>query len=147
MNRIHVSKTCHQEKIRPATEDLERELAGYSGFSDEFKRSVMQPFNDIERHVTGSDDCIYVKLQIGNIDELSGSAYEKIEYEKHIIRERMGEDATDRIDVTPVTLIKGTSLFRTTKDIETKEDLDAYLEKLRAVMQGHLDANNKIKVL
>ena len=136
-----------QEKIRSAMEDLERELAGYASFSDEFKRSVMQPFNDVEKNAVGSDDCTYVKLQIGNIDELSGSAYEKIEFEKQIIREKMGEDATEGIKVTPVKVITGTSLFRTTKDIETKEDLDAYLEKLRVVMQKHLDDNNKIKVL
>ena len=136
-----------QEKIRSAMGDIERELAGYDGFSDEFKRSVMQPFNDIERNVAGSDDCTYVKLQIGNIDEFSGSAYGKIESERRILREKMGKDATEVIDVTPVTLITGTSLFRTTKDIETREDLDAYLEKLRAVMQRHLDDNSKIKVL
>lgn len=136
-----------QEKIRSAMEDIEKELAGYASFSDEFKRSVMQPFNDIEKNAAGSDDCTYVKLQIGNINELSGSAYEKIEFEKQIIRERMGEDATEGIKVTPVKVITGTSLFRTTKDIKTKEDLDAYLEKLRAAMQKHLDNNNKIKVL
>ena len=139
-----------QEKIRSATEDIDSELAGYNGFPDEFKRSVMQPFNDIERHVTGSKDCTYVKLQIGSIDELSDSGYEKIESEKHIIREKMntddGVDEGSGIDVTPVKVITGTSLFRTTKDIETKEDLDAYLETLRAVMQKHLDDNNKIKV-
>ncbi len=140
-----------QEKLRSAMENIERELAGYSGFSDVFKRSVMQPFNDIERLVAESGDCTYVKLQIVNIDELSGSAYEKIEYEKRLIRESVdldsGEDGADRIHVTPVKVITGTSLFRTIKDIESKEDLDAYLEKLRAVMQRHLDDNNKIKVL
>ena len=136
-----------QEKIRSAMEDIEKELAGYVIFSAEFKRSVMQPFNDIEKNAAGSDDCTYVKLQIGNIDELSGSAYEKIESERPLGRERMGEDATEIIKVTPVKVITGTSLFRTIKDIETKEELDAYLEKLRVVMQKHLDDNSKIKVL
>ncbi|MCL7414373.1 MAG: hypothetical protein M8353_12310, partial [ANME-2 cluster archaeon] len=80
-----------------------------------------------------------------------GSAYGMIESEKHLIRESVnlgpGEDDADKINVTPVKVISGTSLFRTIKDIESKEDLDAYLEKLRAVMQRHLDDNNKIKVL
>ena len=139
-----------QERLTSAIENIKNELGSYSGFSDELKRSVMQPFNDIERNVAGSDDCTYVKLQIVNIDELSDSAYEKIEFEKRLIRERVdvgsGEDDDKEIDVTPVKTITGTSLFRTIKDIETKEDLDAYLEKLRAVFQKHLDDNNKIKV-
>jgi len=46
----------------------------------------------------------------------------------------------------PVKIID-TSIFKTKKNIETEDDLDEYLENLRAAMQKILKENTKIKVL
>nr|QNO45450.1 hypothetical protein HCBNPDKA_00004 [Methanosarcinales archaeon ANME-2c ERB4] len=133
---LNLKQELH-EKLISAMEDIERELASYDGLSDEFKRLVMKPFDDIKRDIATSDDCVFVKLQSTRINDLCGSAYEKIKRQVRIIKE---------IDATPV-VIQGTALFRTKKNIETEDDLDEYLENLRAAMRTILNEKNKIKVL
>ena len=135
-----------QEKLVSVRGDVEGELGRYDGFTDEFKRSVLQPFDEVERNITGSDDCTFVKVQIGNIDELCSVAYGNIEKGKPVIKDA-GDDGYDTSShVRSVKVIKGTSLFKTTKDIETEAELDEYLKKLRDAMQAMLK-DNKVKVL
>ncbi len=141
-----LSKLKHDvgNKLKSARADIERELGSYKEFKDEFKRSIMDVFNDVERNVASSEDCVFVKLQISRIDELVSSAYEKIEKEKYTSKET--GDGNDVVTSLAVRVIKGTSFFKTKKRIESEEDLDEYLENLRAEMREILK-ENKIVVL
>ena len=147
-NSLSELKPVVQDKLVLAKEDLERELAGHDNFTDEFKRSVIDTFNDVETNIFHSDDCASVKLQSGAIDESQRQAYGLIESCIGEIRDKKsGYGAGGSIEEgVPVKIIE-TSTFTTKKNIETEEDLDEYLENLRAAMQKILKENNKIKVL
>jgi len=126
------------DNLESVKEDLEKELAAYDGFTDEFKKSVMDIFNEVEKNTAGSDDCAIVKLQSTRIDELNGKAYEIIEKEQQLII-KPG-------DGNGVKILRAPSLFKTKKNIETEDDLDDYLKDLRTAIQELL-RENRIKVL
>ena len=135
--------------LQSARWDIEIELGEYSGFTDEFKRSVIDIFDDVEKNISDSDDCTFVKLQLGGMGELQRHAHRLIESCIEGIRatEKSGYGTIGTIeDWIPVKFIDA-SIFKTKKDIKTEDDLDEYLENLRAVMQKILKENTKIKVL
>ena len=134
-----------QVKSESVKGDIEREFVNHEGLSDEFKKSVLSIFNNIENNIIDSDDCAPVKLQITRIDELSGSAYERIEHEEQMLGEAGKGD--DEIKVVSVEILRGSPLFKTEKNLETEEDLDEYFKNLRASMQAILKENKKIRVL
>jgi glutaredoxin len=132
-----------QTKLTSAKGELKKELGSYKGFRDEFKRSVFDAFNDIEKTTIASDDCAFVKLQISRVDELVSIAYERIEKEKHTIKETESGDVG--IKAVPVEMFKAPSLFISGKNIETEDDLEEYLVNLRAAMRDILKTK-KIRV-
>jgi len=136
------------DRLQSARGDIEIELGDYSGFTDEFKRSIIDIFGDVEKKISESDDCAFVKLQLGEMDELQRHAHRLIESCIEEIRdaEKSGYGGGIIEDWIPVKIID-TSIFKTKKNIETEEDLDEYLENLRAAMQKILKENTKIKVL
>jgi hypothetical protein len=134
-----------QSKLESVKGDLERELVNYEGATDEFKQSVMDSFIDVEKNTSVADDCAFVKFQITRIDELNGRAYESIEQDKQKIRET--GDGESEIKVVPVEILRGSSVFKTQKNLETEEDIDEYVEKLRAAMKAILKDEKKIRVL
>ena len=122
-----------QAKLRSVKEELKRELAAGDSFTDEFKQSIIDIFNDVEKNTAGSDDCAFVKLQSTRIDELNGSACERIEQEKQMIRE-IGDgngNGNGNGNGKAVKVIRAGSLFKTKKNLETEEDLVEYLENLK----------------
>jgi len=153
-----------QTKLRSVKEDLERELAAGDSFTDEFKRSISDIFNDVEKNTAGSDDCAFVKLQSTRIDELNGSACESIEQEKQTIRETGDDNGNGNGKAVKVIragslfktkknletedngkavkVIRAGSLFKTKKNLETEEDLVEYLENLkpsiREILKEHM---------
>ena len=135
------------DRLQSAREDIEIELGEYSGFTDEFKRSVIDIFDDVEKNISDSDDCAFVKLQLGEMDALQRHAHGLIESSIEEIRDtKSGYGAGGSIEEwVPITIID-TSIFKTKKNIETEEDLNEYLGNLRVAMQAILK-NNKIKVL
>ena len=134
-----------QSKLESVKGDLERELANHGGATDEFKKSVMDSFNDVEKNTVVADDCAFVKFQITRIDELNGRAYESIEQDKHKIREvGVGEG---EIKAIPVEILRGSSVFKTQKNLETEEDIDEYIENLRVAMKAIIKEEKKIRVL
>lgn len=134
-----------QSKLESVKGDLERELVNYEGATDEFKQSVMDSFIDVEKNTAVADDCAFVKFQITRIDELNGRAYESIEQDKQKIRET--GDGESEIKVVPVEILRGSSVFKTQKNLETEDDVDEYVEKLRAAMKAILKDKKKIRVL
>ena len=137
------------DRLQSVREDVEIELGEYSGFTDEFKRSVIDIFDDVEKNVSVSDDCAFVKLQLGEMDALQRHAHGLIESCIEEIRDtkKSGYGTSSDIEEwVPVKIIDA-SIFKTKKNIETEEDLDEYLEILRAAMQKILKENTKIKVL
>lgn len=134
-----------QSKLESVKGDLERELANHEGATDEFKQSVMDSFIDVEKNTSVADDCAFVKFQITRIDELNGRAYESIEQDKQMIRE--AGDGESEIKAVPVEILRGSSVFQTQKNLETEEDIDEYVEKLRAAMKAILKDEKKIRVL
>jgi len=134
-----------QVKSKSVKEDIEKEFVNHEGLSYEFKQSIFSIFNNIENNIIESDDCALVKLQITRIDELSGSAYEKIEHGEQMLGEAGKGD--DEIKVVSVEILRGSPLFKTEKNLETEEDLDEYFKNLRASMQAILKENKKIRVL
>jgi len=137
------------DRLQSARDDVEIELGVCSGFTDKFKQSVIDLFDDVEEKISESDDCAFVKLQLGEMDELQRHAHGLIESCIEGIRatEKSGYGTIGTTDDwVPVKFID-TSIFKTKKDIETEEDLDEYLENLRAAMQKILKENTKIKVL
>ncbi len=134
-----------QSKLESVKGDLERELANHEGATDEFKQSVMDSFIDVEKNTVVADDCAFVKFQITRIDELNGRAYESIEQDKQMIRET--GDGESEIKVVPVEILRGSSVFKTQKNLETEEDIDEYIENLRAAMKAILKEEKKIRVL
>jgi hypothetical protein len=133
-----------QSKLESVKGDLERELVNYEGATDEFKQSVMDSFIDVEENTAVADDCAFVKFQITRIDELNGSSYESIEQDKQMIRE--AGDGESEIKAVPVKILNAPSLFKTKKNLVTEEDVDEYIENLRAAMKAILK-NEKIRVL
>ncbi|MCD4843299.1 MAG: BREX system P-loop protein BrxC [Methanosarcinales archaeon] len=134
-----------QSKLESVKGDLERELANHEGVTDEFKQSVMDSFIDVEKNTAVADDCAFVKFQITRIDELNGRAYESIEQDKQKIRET--GDGESEIKAVPVEILRGSSVFKTQKNLETEDDVDEYVEKLRAAMKAILKEDKKIRVL
>ena len=135
-----------QVKLESVKGDLERELIrSHEGFADEFKLSIMDIFNDVEKNIVGSEDCAFVKLQISRIDELNESAYERIERQKQTLNET--GDGKSEIKVVPVEMLRGSSVFKTQKILETEDDVDEYIENLRRAMKGILKEEKKIRVL
>ena len=134
-----------QSKLESVKGDLERELANHEGVTDEFKQSVMDSFIDVEKNTVAADDCVFVKFLISRIDELNGRAYESIEQDKQKIREAgVGEG---EIKVVPVEILRGSSVFKTQKNLETEEDIDEYIENLRGAMKAIIKEEKKIRVL
>lgn len=134
-----------QSKLESVKGDLERELANHEGATDEFKQSVMDSFIDVEKNTSVADDCAFVKFQITRIDELNGRAYERIEQDKQMIRE--AGDGESEIKAVPVEILRGSSVFQTQKNLETEDDIDEYVENLRAAMKAILKEDKKIRVL
>ena len=132
-------------KLESVKGDLERELANHEGATDKFKQSVMGSFIDVEKNTVVADDCAFVKFQITRIDELNGRAYESIEQDKHKIREAVGGEG--EIKAIPVEILRGSSVFKTQKNLETEEDIDEYIENLRTAMKAILKEEKKIRVL
>ena len=137
------------DRLQSARDDIEIELGEYSGFTDEFKQSVIDLFDDVKEKISESDDCAFVKLQLREMDELQRHAHGLIESCIEEIRdtEKRGYGTIGTADDWVPAKIIDASIFTTKKNIETKEDLDEYLENLRAVMQKILKENTKIKVL
>ena len=144
-NSLSKLKPEVQAKLELAKEDIERELAGYDNFPDEFKRSVIDTFNDVETNISGSDDCAFVKLQLGEMEVLQRHAYGLIKSSIEEIRSTNDDYGSIEKSV-PVTIIN-ISIFKTKKNIKTEDDLDEYLENLRAAMRKILKEENQIKVL
>ncbi len=134
-----------QSKLESVKGDLGRELANHEGATAEFKHSVLDSFIDVEKNTGVADDCAFVKFQITRIDDLNGRAYESIEQDKHKIREAgVGEG---EIKAIPVEILRGSSVFKTQKNLETEEDIDEYIENLRAAMKAIIKEEKKIRVL
>ena len=134
-----------QLKLESVKGDLERELVNYEGATDEFKKSVMNSFDDVEKNTLAADDCVFVKLQISRIDEINESAYESIERQKQMLNE--SGDGEAEIKAVPVEILRAPSLFKTKKNLETEEDVDGYIENLRVAMKAILKEDKKIRVL
>ncbi|TFG42500.1 MAG: hypothetical protein E4H43_03055 [Bacteroidia bacterium] len=139
-----------QAKLQLVKDDLEKELASHDNFTDEFKQSVKNMFNDVERNVINLNDCAFVKLQSGEIDALQRSAYERIKLQIKSIRDKGKNEGYDTKGLgdesNPVTIINNTALFKTKKNIETEEELNEYLDNLRTALMAILK-ENRIKVL
>jgi len=134
-----------QSKLESVKRDIEKEFANHEGDKDEFKQSVMNSFDDVEKNTIAADDCVFVKFLISRIDELNGRAYESIEQDKQKIREAgVGEG---EIKAVPVEILRGSSVFKTKKNLETEEDIDEYIENLGAAMKAILKEEKKIRVL
>ena len=116
--------------------------AAGDSFTDEFKQSIIDIFNDVEKNTAGSDDCAFVKLQSTRIDELNGSACERIEQEKQMIREIGDGNGNGKGNGNgngkAVKVIRAGSLFKTKKNLETEEDLVEYLENLKPAIHENL---------
>ena len=135
-----------QTKLESVKGDLEGELKrSQEGFTDEFKLSIMDIFNDVVKNIVGSEDCAFVKLQISRIDELNESAYERIERQKQKIKEP--GDGESEIKAVPVEMLRGSSLFKTKKILESEEDVDEYIENVRTALKAILKEEKKIRVL
>ena len=144
-NSLSKLKQDAQARLTTVKGELERELGSHKGFTDEFRRSIRDIFKDIEKDANLSVDCSFVKLQISRIDELYSSAIEKIEKQKSISRET-GNDGGE-IKGVVVEIFKGSSIFQTKKSIDTEEDLDEYIEDLRAAFKDILNKKKKIRVI
>jgi len=89
-----------------------------------------------------------VKLKLGEMDELQRHAYRLIGSCIEEIRDAENSDyGSDTIEEWVPFKIIDASIFKTKKNIGTEDDLDEYLENLRAVMQKILKENTMIKVL
>jgi hypothetical protein len=122
--------------------EIEKELNNNTVLKEDFIKSVLETFNDVEKSIAGSDDCAFVKLQLEGIINLQGGAYKQIEAQVHKIKEKKGEYKPE----VGAKIIQDTSLFRTKKIIENERDLDEYISNLRVTLKEILK-NNKIRVL
>lgn len=124
--------------------DLQRDLTFTYHFSEDEINSVLETFAASETRVTTSDDCAEVKLQIGNLKDLSKKAYDKINDLDSQRKEKLSGVKEEKA-IVPPTIIDNTSFFKTSADIETGRDLDEYLSSIRNKMKKIL-TTHKIRV-
>lgn len=144
-NSLSVLKQDVQTRLKTVKGELENEFRNHKVLTEEFKKSVFETFNDIDKNIMGSDDCAFVKLQLEEIVNLQRDAYERIEEQVHKIKEVEGgykPEAGANLEK----IIQDTSLFKTKKIIENEKDLDEYISNLRATLKEILK-KNKIRVL
>lgn len=114
------------------------------GFTDGIWGHVEDEFNSYVRKVDGSNDCSFVKLQGGNLPSIYKKIYsqteERLKPKPEIIKgvQPKSEIKVEIIDKTP--------LFRTTKTIETEEDLNEYIRELKEKLTEILKSK-KIQVI
>lgn len=141
-NSLFALKQDVQTRLKTVKGELEKELRNHKILKEEFKLSVFETFNDIDKNIVGSDDCAFVKLQLEEIVNLQRDAYERIESQLHKLKEAEGGYKPEGHEK----IIQDTSLFKTKKIIENEADLDEYLSNLRAALKEILK-KNKIRVL
>jgi hypothetical protein len=144
-NSLSELKQDVESRLTTVKSELEKELVSHKGFTDEFRKSIRDIFNDIEKNTAQSVDCAFVKLQISRIDELYSSAIEKIEKQKSISRET-GKGGGE-IKGVVVEIFRGSEIFRTKKSIDNEEDLDEYIKDLRTAFKDVLNKKKKIRVI
>jgi Cu/Ag efflux pump CusA len=144
-NSLSNLKQDVESSLTTVKSELEKELVSHKGFTDEFRKSIRDIFNDIEKNAVQSVDCAFVKLQISRIDELYSSAIEKIEKQKSISRETGKGDG--EIKGFVVEIFRGSEIFRTKKSIDNEEDLDEYIKDLRTAFKDVLNKKKKIRVI
>jgi hypothetical protein len=136
------------EKLGVAKDEIGEELKQHSSLSEEFKLSLMKPFDTLELNVTASDECSFVKLQLDKIEGDQRFTFEEINRQLQVIREPPAGEGVGPI--VPVPVARGTKMiepatFRSTNVIRSEEELDNYIESLRAKLSAILKDNN-IKV-
>ncbi len=130
-----------KEKLKTAVEEIEKELAKNSKFSDDFKKSILDSFNNIEVMIKDSKECTVIEAQLSRIDILHEEAYKKIE-KKNIIVKDPGGTYTGKETI----YLSNTQLFKHAKTIETDEDLDEYIKELKSKLKELLK-KKKIRVM
>ncbi|MFZ3167835.1 MAG: BREX system P-loop protein BrxC [Candidatus Methanoperedens sp.] len=144
-NSLSVLKQDVQTRLKTVKGELEKELRNHKVLTEEFKKSVFETFNDIDKNIVGSDDCAFVKLQLEELVNLQRDAYERIEAKVQKLKEAEGGYKPEAGAILEK-IIQDTSLFKTKKIIENEKDLDEYISNLRATLKEILK-KNKIRVL
>ncbi|WP_250868421.1 hypothetical protein [Methanococcoides seepicolus] len=134
------------EKLNSAKSEVEDELGHHSVLSDEFKLSVMRPFEKLEVDVTASNECSFVKLQLDRIDGDQRISFEEINKQLHVIKEPPADGGDEPVvPATRGTTMIEPAIFRSVSVIRTEEDLDSYIKELRTKLSAILkDSNIKV---
>ena len=160
-----------REKLSSVREEIERALSE-GNFLPEFNESVLSPFKEIEKITEKDEDCALVQSQLSMINSCRTDAYERIDHEKPIIRQRPKKAPYGNEPETPAgpgtspacpkgdpgsepeappstvtaqkrtTFITEISFFRSEKLIEGEEDVDAYIKNLKAKLMKILEEKN-----
>ncbi len=60
---------------------------------------------------------------------------------------REAGDGESEIKAVPVEILRGSSVFKTQKNLETEDDIDEYVENLRGALKAIIKEEKKIRVL
>lgn len=112
------------------------------GYIDE---CLTETFDASLKQVSQSLDCSSIKLKIGDLKELYEQAHAKIE--GRVSHENKGTTSgVGFVKEVNTKIVKDTSIFKTTKTIESERDLEEYISEIRNRLQALLK-NNKIQVI
>jgi hypothetical protein len=127
-------------ELQRSIDELTEELQKYTSLSDEFKKELIKPFEEIRTVTNTATECALVEVQTTRINELRKETFQKIEEEK-----TRGSETKSSYN-RKTKYLNDTELFRFHKIIENEDDLEEYIEELK-VRLGKMLKEKNIKVL
>lgn len=145
------------ESLAELKDEFKNETEGYkSRLNKEFSYSmsdysaeigsVGESFDYSAGQVERSNDCSFIKLQIGSLPEKYKYSYQEIESKIKAEKPDL-KDGDEVVSEVPLEIIDNKSIFKTKKNIENEEDLEQYIIELKAKLKKILDEKKKIQVI
>ncbi|MDA0525425.1 BREX system P-loop protein BrxC [Methanococcoides alaskense] len=146
---LEILKKQFFDRLESVKIEIEDEFGHHATLSNDFKLSVLKPFEKLEVDVTSSDECSFVKLQLDRLEGELRIVFDEISKQLQVIKE-----ATAPVEVDgesgipdPMPVVRGTKMiehavFRTPNTIRSEEELDKYLESLRSKLIAILEESN-----
>ena len=141
--------TQHREQ---ALRDIEQQLAKVqleldaAKASNDLRNQCLQPLQTLKRQVEAQSSIAHIdQARVGAVDA-ADEAFQKIEAAaKSTVTPGVGDDDPPKPYVKPRRIVKAAALVPKNL-LETKEDIDAYLTKLRQALENAIEAGERVEI-